>query len=141
VNSPDGSLLGASRHLALFLAARAPKRERERGETLPRYLLAALETVAVGALIQADQRVLDLLQRLASQLEQGEIEVFLHERVRHLSLVADFIERPAAVAGAHLPHGVPDLVEDLASPIFEQIAQLCVSLLSSGDLALRTFHI
>src|SRR2546425_5325459 len=73
------------RHLALpllgdllgLLAVLAADGERQRAEPLLGDLLATIEAVAVVALLEAHERVVDLVERLRLHLHQGELDVLL----------------------------------------------------------------
>src|SRR6266849_5939045 len=63
--TPRGELtLALLGDLAGLFAILAPHRERQRAQPLLGDLLAALEAVAIGALLQARERVVDLVERL-----------------------------------------------------------------------------
>src|SRR4029453_6153293 len=62
----------------------AAYRERERPQPLFRDLLAALEAVAVVALLEAHERVVDLVERLGLHLDKCEFDVVLNIALRAL---------------------------------------------------------
>src|SRR4051812_13917707 len=76
--------------LPRFFAVLATDREGQRPQSLLRNLLAAVEAVAVGALLEANECVVDLVQRFRFHLNEGELQVFLDvgfgafNRVEHL---------------------------------------------------------
>src|SRR3954453_13313458 len=73
------------RHLTFTLLSHFPRLftvlaadgEGKRTETLFRDFFSTLEAVAVVALFQADQRVVDLVQRFRLHLDEGELDIVL----------------------------------------------------------------
>src|SRR6476661_222558 len=97
------TLLG---NFARLLALLAPHRERQGAQPLLSDFVAALEAIAVVALLQARERVVDLVQRLRLHLDQRELDLVLDvglgalDGVEHLVLLAG---APAAL-GANIAH-------------------------------------
>jgi hypothetical protein len=75
----------ALRHDALALLGRFPRlfavlaanRERQRPQARLGDLVAALEAIAVGALVEAAQSRIDLVERLGLHLDERELDVLL----------------------------------------------------------------
>src|SRR5436309_16108337 len=78
------TLLGRLTRLFAILAA---DRERQRTQSRVGDFVAALETVAVGPLIQPTEGLVDLVERLRLHLDQRELDVFLDVDLRALALV------------------------------------------------------
>src|SRR5712692_9517912 len=68
-------LLRALRHFPRLLAVLAPNREGQRTQAPLRNLLAALETISVGALIQPRQRLIDLVESFRLHLNERELDI------------------------------------------------------------------
>src|SRR5438105_12327518 len=119
------ALLGV---LLRFLAVLAADRERQRAETLLRNLLAAVVTIPVVALLEAGERVVDLVQRLGLHLHERELEILLDvglgalDRVEHLIQLAS----PGALF-AHAAHFALDLGLDLATPFGQHLFELAIT--------------
>src|SRR5262245_45298742 len=64
--------------LAGLFAVLAPHREGQRAEPLLGDLLAALEAVAVRALLEPRERVVDLVERFRLHLDEREFQIFLN---------------------------------------------------------------
>src|SRR5262249_24199899 len=92
--------------LAGFLAVLAAHRERQRAQTLLANLLAAFVAVAVGALLGADDCIVDLVERLRLHLDEREFELFLDVGFRALDSVEDLVQlaapRPLFADATHL---------------------------------------
>src|SRR6195256_5615377 len=84
--------LALLRVLPRLLAILATNREWQRAETLFGDLLAAVEAVAVVALLQTRQRVGDLVERFGFHLYQGELDIFLDVGLGALDRVQHFVE-------------------------------------------------
>src|SRR5262252_3843392 len=75
----------ARRHLTLallgdftgLLALLAAHRKGERAETLLGDLIAALVAVAVAAMVEAGERVIDLVERLGFHLDERKLDLLL----------------------------------------------------------------
>src|SRR4051812_48558393 len=79
--APSGKLpLTVLGILAGLFAILAADRERQRAEALLANLFAAIEAVAVIALLEAEQRVVDLVERLGLHLNERELDIFLNVR-------------------------------------------------------------
>jgi hypothetical protein len=57
-------------------AVLAPNREGQRTQAPLRNLLAALETISVGALIQPRQRLIDLVESFRLHLNERELDIW-----------------------------------------------------------------
>src|SRR5258706_1032224 len=98
--------------LAGLLAVLAANRERQRAEPLLGDLFTAFEAVAVVALLEPQQRVVDLVQRLRLHLDQRELDVVLDVGFRALDRVEDLV---LLVAPRAFFARVPDFVLDLGA--------------------------
>src|SRR5476651_2364889 len=116
------TLLGG---LARLLAVLAPDRERQRAKALFGDLLATVETVAVVPLLEADQGVVHLVQRLGLHLNEGELQVFLDVGFRALDCVEHFVQLAApGTFFAHAAHLALDFSLQLAAPIVKHRLQI-----------------
>src|SRR3954465_546301 len=73
----------------------AAHRERQRAQGLLADLLTAVEAVALSALPEPPQRVVDLFQRLGLHLHERELEIFLNVGFSALNGVQHFVELAA----------------------------------------------
>ena len=109
--------------LALFLAVAAQQREGQRAQARRRDLLVALLAAPVAAVLEPQDRLVDLLERLALHLHQGEVH-FLHEVVDALFLGVAHVVR---VHRDRLAQRAKLLV-DLAPAVFQHSLEQQVAL-------------
>src|SRR6186997_2138352 len=81
--------------LAPLLAVLAADRERKSAQTLFADFLAALEAVAVIALLEPDDRVVNLVEGLRLHLNKGELQIFLDVGLGALDGIKHFVELAA----------------------------------------------
>src|SRR5437899_6175326 len=88
-----------------FFAILAADGEGQRPQALLADLLAALEAVPVGALLEAPEGVVDLVQRLGLHLDERELQIFLDVGLSALDRIEDLVELAAPRALlADAPH-------------------------------------
>src|SRR5712671_2425821 len=111
------ALLGGFARLFAVLAANG---EGERPQTLLGDFLATVEAVAVAALFETDQRVVDLVQRLGLHLDEREFQFFLDVGFRALDRVEHFVQLAApGTLFAHAAHLTLYFSLQLPTPIVE----------------------
>src|SRR3954470_13833233 len=118
------ALFGNLTRLLTILAADS---EGQRAKALLGDFLAALEAVAVVALLEADQGVVDLVERLGLHLDERELDVVLDVRFGALDGVEHFL---LAAPGAFRPdvaHLAFDFSLNLAATLLEHSLQFAVS--------------
>ena len=127
--APRGELtLALLGDLARLFAVLAADRERQRPQPLLGDFLAALEAVAVVALLEPRERVVDLVERLRLHLDERELDVFLDvgfgalDRVEHLVQLA----APGALF-ADVAHLALDLGLNLATALVEHLLQFGIA--------------
>src|SRR5262252_4726555 len=82
-----------------FLALLAANREGQRAQTLLCDFFSAIEAVAVVALFEPHERIVDLVERLRLHLDERQLDVFLDiglrafDGVEHVAQLADFAGR------------------------------------------------
>ena len=114
--------------LARLLAVLAADREGQRPEPLLGDLFAALEAVAVVALFEPRQRVVDLVQRLRLHLDQRELDVVLDVGFRALDRVEHLVQLAAPGAlGAHVAHLTLHFGLDFTTTVFEHPLQFGIT--------------
>src|SRR5262245_50083704 len=114
--------------LAGLFTVLAAHREGQRSEPLLGDLLAALVAVAVAALLEAHERIVDLVQRLRLHLNERELEVFLDVSLGALDGVEHVVE--LAAPGAFLAdaaHLALNLGLNLPAPILEHALQFRIT--------------
>lgn len=114
---------GIRDNVATAVAAGAAHRKRQRAQPPVRDLALALETGAVLAGVEPDERLVETDQRLRPHLEQRQRDVALHVRVGMLDVVSTL----AQPVGAPLADASLDLVLQLAAALGEEQLQVCAS--------------
>src|SRR6185312_4132405 len=117
------ALLG---HFAGFLTVLAPDREGKRTQSALADLFAALEAIAVGALLEPSQRFVDLAQRLGLHLDERELDLVLDVRLGALGGVEHTLNAAARALSADVTHPLLHLTHHLAAAILEDLLQLRV---------------
>src|SRR4029079_9166140 len=112
--------------LARLLAVLAAHRERQRAQALLADFLAALEAVAVGALFQAAQRLVDLVERLGLHLDERELDLVLDVQLGRFRGVEHALDGTAGAFRAHAAHPPLHLAVDLAAAFLEDALQFVV---------------
>ena len=111
-----------------LLAVLAADGERQRTKALFRDLLAAVEAVAVIALLETHERVVDLVERLGLHLDERELDVFLDVGFGALDGVEHFVELAAPGAFfAHAAHLALHFGLDFATPLVEHLLQFGIA--------------
>src|SRR3954468_13537040 len=111
-----------------LFAILAPDRERQGSQTLFGDFLATIEAVAVAALLQPDQRVVDLVEGLGLHLDEGELQLFLDVGFGALDRIEHFVQLAAPRAFfAHAAHLALDFSLQLATTIIEHRLQVRVA--------------
>src|SRR3989344_2492769 len=95
--------------LTLLFAILAAKREWQCPQSRLRDLVAALEAVAVEALHQPAERLVDLGQRVDLHLEKREVDVLTRADLGVLGEVPDLVASSRGVLVAVVPQPFPDL--------------------------------
>ena len=95
-----------------FFTIPATYRERKRPQARFGNLFAALEAIAVAAVLETTQRRVDLVQRLRLHLDERELDVFLDVDLGAFALIQDlalrfpgFVDRMGAAWGSRLKVG------------------------------------
>src|SRR5712691_1622779 len=126
----------ALRHLALalfgdlpgLLAVLAAHREGQRAQPLLSDLFAAVEAVAVVALLEPRERVVDLVERLRLHLDEREFDVLLNVGLGALDRVEHFVELAAPSAlSPHVPHFALVLGLNLPPTLLEHLLEVAIA--------------
>src|SRR5262245_49639861 len=122
--------------LAPLLAVLAADRERKSAQTLLGDFLAAFKAVAVVALLEASDRVVDLVERLRLHLDEREFQIFLNIRLGALNRVEHLVQLPAPSAFlADAANLALDLRVKLPTPTVEHLLEFGVA--GPGHFRLR----
>src|SRR2546426_9682903 len=126
----------ALRHLALalfgdlpgLLTVLAAHGEGERAQPLLGDLFAAVEAVAVVALREPRQRVVDLAERLRLHLDQRELDVLLNVGLGALHGIEHFVELAApGTLSPHVAHFALNLGLNLALAPLKHLLELAIA--------------
>src|SRR5438034_3423999 len=102
--------------------------EGERAQPLLGDLFAAVEAVAVVALLEPPQRVVDLVERLRLHLDERELDVLLNVGLGALHGVEHFVELAAPGAlSSHVAHFALNLGLNLALALLEHPLELAIA--------------
>src|SRR5258708_5242685 len=120
-----GKLLG-------LLAVLAANCERKSPQPLFGNFIATLEAVAVAALFEPLQRVVDLVERFRLHLDERELDVFLDVVLRALAGVEHFGELVDFTRCANVAHLALNLGLQLPPASFEHLLELVIPGLAYG---------
>jgi len=111
-------------HLPSLFALLTPNGERQCAKPLLTNLLTALETVAEVALIEASERVIDLVERLRLHLNESQLDVFLDVGLGTLDIVQHVVQFAAPrPLGSHMAHLALDFGVNLTPPVIEHLLE------------------
>src|SRR5215831_4957815 len=111
-------------------------------QTLLCDFLAALEAVAVSALLQSRQRVVDPAERLRLHLDERQLDVFLNIGLRALTRIEDFRKLRDLASGPDVAHLVLNLRLKLAPTAQQHLLELVIAAVTGrcGCGGLSVFH-
>src|SRR6185436_13441988 len=113
----------------------ATHREGQRTQACFRDFLAALEAIAVAAVLEAAQRCIDLVQGFRLHLDERELDILLDVDLGALALV-EHVALFAAL-GSHVANATLHFGHEFAATVLEHLAKLVVTARLRGSLCLR----
>src|SRR5438105_10394344 len=122
--------------LGLFAVLTA-NRERQRPETLFSDFLGTLEAVAVRALLEAGERVVDLIERLGLHLDERELDVFLDVGFRALDGIINFGQLRDFAGRADIAHLALNLGLQFAPTTLEHLLEFAITSRPAGLAGFR----